>query len=90
MLIYDDAEQAYLRWIHANPDGYVLNASKSGGSDLLYAMLHRASCRYISSDHTKNYTTTRYDKVCSLKKQELVAWGRKHSSRFKACSHCKP
>ena len=90
MLIYDAAEQAYLSWVHAHPDGYVLNAPKSDGSDLHYAMLHRATCRSISSDQRTNYTTTSYNKVCSLKKQELVDWGRKHSSNFKECLLCKP
>jgi len=90
MLIYDDAEAAYLRWVHANPQGYVLNISEDGGSDLSYAMLHRASCRHISSDQTKNYTTTSYNKVCSLNKQELVDWGHQHSSRYKECKVCKP
>ena len=90
MLIYDDAEQAYLQWVRANPKGYVLNAAKAGGDDLHSAVLHRATCRYISDERTKNYTTTTYNKVCALRKQELVQWGHEHSSKFKECSHCKP
>ena len=89
MLIYDDAEQAYLRWVQAHPNGYVLNAPKGEGK-VSYAMLHRATCRSISSDQHTNYTTTSYTKVCSLKKQELVDWGRKHSRNLKECSLCKP
>ncbi|MFN8562849.1 MAG: hypothetical protein U0703_14820 [Anaerolineae bacterium] len=89
MLIYDDAEQAYLRWVQAHPNGYVLNAAKGEGK-LASVTLHRATCRSIGSNQHTNYTTTSYNKVCSLKKQELVDWGRKHSRSFKECSLCKP
>ena len=90
MIIFDNDEEGYLRWICDNPKGFVINASKGGGNDLSYAKLHKADCYFISTDKITNYTTTTYYKVCSRDKQELVNWGHTHSSKFDECKICKP
>ena len=84
MRTFDNDEIGYLQWVNANPQGFVINAPKGGGT----VMLHKADCKDITT-RFKNYTTTAYEKRCSLDKQELVAWGFGQSN-MKFCEHCNP
>ena len=88
MPTFNNDEAGYLQWVNANPLGYVVNAPKQRGA--APDMLHRASCSDITTDQRTNYTTTDYEKICSLDKQELIDWGVKNSSDFRKCKHCNP
>lgn len=91
MLTFDNNEAGYLRWVHTNPSGFVINAEKRPGRMPNPYMLHRASCIFITTPNITNYTTTGYVKICSLDRQELVDWGTRHSRRdFLMCKYCAP
>lgn len=70
---FDKHEEEYLRWVHSNPTGYVVNLDRLG-SRPEYPMVHRASHKQISSPSRANYTTGDYFKLCSLELQELEKW----------------
>jgi hypothetical protein len=88
MVTFDNDEDGYLKWVRDNPFGFVINAPKQRGSSP--DMLHRATCKDITTDQRTNYTTTDYKKICSVDRQELVDWGTRHSSDWRECKHCKP
>jgi hypothetical protein len=88
MVTFDNDEQGYLRWVEANPHGFVINAPKSG-SGFPY-MLHKATCGSITTSKQTNYTTTDFKKICSLNREELVVWGDNDSDDFRLCALCKP
>jgi hypothetical protein len=87
MLIFDNDELGYLRWVHDNPNGYVINVIKVGHVPY---MLHKATCKDISTDQRTNYTTTTYMKICSLDRQASINYGRKNSINFNLCKRCRP
>jgi hypothetical protein len=88
MILVISDDDAYLRWIEANPAGFVLNARNPPSPD--YLMLHRASCRDISSPTRSNRTTTGYMKVCSNDVAELDAWCSKTTGgQTTPCKRCK-
>ena len=61
MAIYEPPDDAaYLAWLDANPNGYVINAEPGGGG---YVLLHRATCTHMRS-HPPFIGPT-YIKVCS-------------------------
>ncbi len=90
MIIFDNDEAEYLRWVKAYPTGFVINAVKMQSQEAPY-MMHRADCWTIATNPAGNFTTTGYKKICSLDKQELIDWWRKYSSKeYRACKTCKP
>ena len=52
-------EAAYLSWVQANPDGYVVNVDEPV-SFPHYPMVHRASHTVISTPARTGYTTGAY------------------------------
>jgi hypothetical protein len=89
MQTFENDDEGYLKWVDANPTGFVINAERRQYGEAPY-MLHRANCTFITTRERTNYTTTTYKKICSLDKQELIAWWRKYSSRYQECKFCKP
>lgn len=85
---FDNDEVGYLRWVRANPSGFVINVPKDFRN--IPYFLHRASCKHITTPKHKNYTTTQFMKICSVNRQELVKWGAGYPGNFQECSHCKP
>ncbi len=88
MLTFDNDEAGYLRWVDANPGGFVINVPKRSGD--FPDRLHRASCPHITTQRRTNYTTTTFKKICSVDRRELVDWEARHSSDFRKCKHCEP
>ena len=89
MIIFSNDEIAYLDWIKANPNGFVINSHKSPKSENL--VLHKATCGSISSPKIGNFTTTDYMKICSLYINELDNWAEKHNrSKYFPCQLCNP
>lgn len=92
MEIFDKRENEYLKWLEDNlednkdKEGYVINSDRQKTSP--YQMLHKATCGRIGPK-IKNHTTGDYFKICSLDKNELEIWAKKHNS-LKYCGHCNP
>ena len=63
----DDA--AYLAWLDANPDGYVINTEPGGRG---YARLHRATCDTIRT--RPPFIGPFYIKLCSTSVEEFDEW----------------
>ena len=89
MIIFINEDDAYLRWIEENPNGFVVNANNPPRSD--YLILHKSTCRTISSDHTSNWTTNQYLKVCSNNVDELSTWAKNRiGGALTPCPICEP
>ncbi|MBI3675184.1 MAG: hypothetical protein HY243_01020 [Proteobacteria bacterium] len=85
--VHDDA--AYLRWLEANPEGYVINSFVQPTSN--YLILHRASCRHINTPNRTNWTTTGFIKTCSSDVSALEAWTASVAGGSPSpCEACKP
>ncbi len=79
---YGDVE--YLQWCDDNRNnGFVLNALKQLSG--LQGKLHKAYCGTITSAKRTNWTTTTYDKICSLDRQELINWAHQHKRDSSSC-----
>lgn len=65
----DDA--AYINWLQAHSDGYVINTEPSGRGDM---KLHRAICRTIR--YRPPFIGPSYVKVCSTSLEEADDWAR--------------
>ena len=93
---FDRSDAAYLKWVRANPTGYVVNAERS--PRLSYMVLHRASCPSISSikapGRSGGFTERSYIKICSSNVTDLSTWVRQRGGRSgafsKRCAKCNP
>jgi hypothetical protein len=82
-------DPGYIRWLTANPEGFVVNSNRVPMSS--YLKLHRSSCKYISPPAYTNWTTTGYIKTCSTDLAALVQWARTHvGGDLDPCRACKP
>jgi hypothetical protein len=64
-------DDAYLAWIGAHPDGYVINTEPSGRGDM---KLHRTVCRAIR--YRPPFIGLSYVKICSMSLEEADEWAR--------------
>ena len=68
-----DDDAAYLTWLAAHPDGYVINIARSYSATT--ARAHRAGCRTISGQNPgEGAWTGPYVKVCAEQLAELDRW----------------
>ena len=87
-------EAGYLSWLDAHPDGLVLNLRQ--GRSAGYAVLHRASCSFISSSKRPpgSFTERGYRKLCVTAVTDLRAGlryrGRGDGVFSSHCSFCNP
>lgn len=84
MIIFEDDEGGYFKWIQNHQNGFVINAPKY--PSLASNMLHKADCTHITTDQRTNYTTGDYKKLCFMDRKDLVAY----SGDFQICKVCKP
>lgn len=96
VLIFDDNDYAYFRWLNSNKSGYVINTPRT--RDPAYMLLHRASCHSIS-EYAGNaaqggFTERDYIKICATDIESLRNWvkqnGRPDGSFSKECQFCSP
>ena len=73
--VFTNDDRGYLRWAMRNPRGFIVNADHDRVSPD-YPMIHRATHRALTSPKKENYTTRRFFKVCSDKRNELERWAR--------------
>lgn len=64
-------DDAYLAWLDANPDGYVINTEPGGHG---YARLHRAACGTIR--YRPPFVGPSYIKICATSLKEADEWAR--------------
>ena len=82
---FRDSDEAFLAWLVAHPDGYVINI---GRSERGYARLHRASCSTITR---RPPLTGPYIKICSVSPAELDQWSaQRPSAAVSNCGTCHP
>ncbi|MEH0819857.1 MULTISPECIES: hypothetical protein [unclassified Micromonospora] len=84
---FKDDDEAYLSWVSSNPEGYVVNSSRSPSPS--YLILHRASCKWITELSTEGRSwTTDYIKICGHL-PELERWAHDDvGGRLQPCAHC--
>lgn len=95
-VVFDNDDNAYQDWIQQHQKGYVANTKRSPGSS--YYLIHRASCRTISSyDDTHRaggYTERDYVKIASINLKDLEQWGIQNrnlgNTRPMRCQICSP
>jgi len=81
-------ETAYLEWVEANQNGYVVNVDEPRYFPQ-YPMVHRASHKVISTPARTNYTTGNFIKVCSLDLAALEQWSHeKYGRPLNRCAKC--
>lgn len=96
LIVFDDGDVSYLRWLASNPEGYVLNTLRS--KPATYMTLHRATCSSISEYHPNAssgaFTEREYIKVCTNELGALRTWVRQHGrpdgSFSSECGICQP
>lgn len=86
--LFDNDEIGYLKWVQANPQGFVANVDRAGTVPQ-YPMVHAATHGSMSSSKIGNFTTGAYVKFCST---DLDAMERYSQTKFgrslTRCSQC--
>ena len=88
MVTIENDDDAYLAWLDANPDGFVVNAENPPRAATI--RLHRVRCTHSSTPARTNWTTGSYFKLCSNVLNELDDWSNRTVGTLTACSVCKP
>lgn len=82
---FRDNDAAFLAWLSAHGDGYVINIGRGGHG---YARLHRADCGTISR---RPPLTGPYIKICSVSLAELGHWSaQRPGATLSSCGTCHP
>jgi hypothetical protein len=91
---FKNDDEGYLSWLTGHPSGFVLNVKAKANPK--YVVLHRASCRLISSDKLQPgaYTSNDFRKWCAEEVKDLQSAakleGRKDGTFSKRCKRCQP
>jgi hypothetical protein len=87
---FEHDDDGYLRWLSANPLGYVLNTHLRPTPD--YLILHRAGCASINRPLAGGQRwTTAYGKTCAIDTAALSAWARTSvGAEPTPCGMCHP
>lgn len=90
IVIFENDDDGYRRWIVFNPSGYVVNTTRSMSTS--YLILHRATCQHVSELRPgyQTWTCGSYIKVCALQRSALEKWARDLGGRLKATCNCNP
>jgi hypothetical protein len=85
-----DADERFLAWASEHNDGFVLNIERS--LNPAESFIHRATCTNLIDKRVQPAgRTTSWIKVCSNKKEDLVAWLRVEAdAEPRLCSRCRP
>jgi hypothetical protein len=85
---FREDNQAYLSWVHAHPDGFVINIQRSlNPSD---ARMHRATCYTIRGEPPRGNFVGEYIKICSPSQIDLTQWALKSVGSIHDCGTCRP
>lgn len=87
-LLFDNEEDAYLRWVAENPTGFIVNLDRAKRMPM-YPMIHAAIHRSLSSAEIGNFTTGDYIKICGNSRQALEAFCEREYGRMpQPCLQC--
>ena len=70
VIVFDNDESEYLKWVTSNPDGFIVNIDRAR-TVRNYPMIHAASHGLVSSEKIGNFTTGDYIKICSSDQDAL-------------------
>ena len=85
---FKDDEAGYLKWVLANPTGYVVNVDRPQYFPQ-YPMVHSATHKAVSTPARSNYTTGKYLKFCSVSLVALEQWSQTNYGRpLTRCAQC--
>lgn len=88
VLVFENDEQGYLRWVARNRSGYVVNAKRLMDRDDDWVVLHKATCGTIQGQ-PKVWTSGVYLKVCADSKSLALRWIRRnYNTKAHNCSRC--
>ena len=96
-ILFDGDDRAYLRWVAAHPEGFVVNMRRRPDSE--YFVLHRARCKSIQRHRNMDgepggFTERSYRKLCassvSVLEDELRRLMGARTGISKQCSRCGP
>lgn len=86
--LFDNDEAGYLKWIQANPHGFVANVDRAGTVPQ-YPMVHVATHGSMSSPKIGNFTTGAYVKLCCTDLAALEQYSQtKFGRTLTRCSQC--
>ncbi len=87
---FRDDDPAYLSWVAAHAEGYVINIQRS--LDPADARMHHAHCYTINGEPPRGRTWTGpYVKICSTSLGELDRWVLEQTgSGVRPCGVCQP
>ncbi len=86
--LFDSDETGYLKWVQANPHGFVANIDRTGAFPQ-YPMVHAATHRLVSSPRIGNFTSGDYVKFCSTDLDALEQYSQASFGRpLTRCSQC--
>ncbi|HZV56347.1 MAG TPA: hypothetical protein VFF89_01620 [Sphingobium sp.] len=86
--LFDNDEDGYLKWVQANPNGFVANVDRAG-TVTHYPMVHAATHGSMSSPKIGNFTTGDYVKFCCADLDALERYSEAKFGRpLTRCSHC--
>ncbi len=72
MQTFVDDDEGYVAWLHAHPEGYVVNADRPPNAS--YLRLHRSTCSTINNLHGSGRAwTVTSTKACG-DRDELERW----------------
>jgi hypothetical protein len=95
--VFIDEDSAYLNWVAAHPEGFVVNCRRK--FDPTYLVLHRATCPTIQThraidENPGGFTERGYVKLCAdsidYLRQYLMGLTGSPDPFSKQCSHCEP
>jgi hypothetical protein len=83
-----DNDQAYLDWVAAHPNGFVVNSYNPPRAS--YLKLHHTTCKSITTNTRGNWTKD-YSKICASHRHELEQWAQdRFDTRLSRCGICMP
>jgi hypothetical protein len=71
ILLYQDDDRGFFRWLEGNPDGYFINSERNPRP--AYLVLHRSGCPHFTGNTALQWTKD-YVKHCSSHRTDLEQW----------------
>jgi hypothetical protein len=86
-----EKEAEYEAWYQANKSGYVFNYFDGTEAQSKMNKVHKADCPYLRRKSDEGKRTTKYEKVCSSKLEELLKFIKEQrGNSWEPCMLCKP
>lgn len=87
MMYVKNDDAAYIGWLEANPNGFVVNMHTLGKNK---SLLHRARCMHLYPPETGKVHTGTFPKACSCDLDDVRQWVIASGSTIELCTTCKP